>query len=143
MRAIKEIQLATTNVLFVCIGNSCRSQMAEAFANKFGEGRVRAWSAGVYPLGWIEANTRAVMEESGFNLDGQTSKGLTDVPLDRMDVVVKMGSEVFCDLPTFKGDVVLWKIPDPFGGDLDRHRLTRDMIELGVKDLLEGLKVDS
>ena len=115
--------------------------MAEAFANEMGEGRVRAWSAGVYPLGWVETNTRAVMAESGLNLDGQTSKGLADVPLDQMDVVVEMGSEVFCHLLAgFKGRVVLWEIPDPFGGTLDRYRVTRDMIEPKVRDLLEEMK---
>jgi arsenate reductase len=138
--AVEEADLATTNILFVCVGNSCRSPMAEGFANKLGEGRVQAWSAGLYPLGRIEANTRLVMEERGISLDGQASKSVDDVPLDQMDIVVTMGSEVLCDLPA--GDevrLVCWAIPDPFGGSLDRYRAVRDLIEAKVRKLLVGL----
>lgn len=114
--------------------------MAEGFANKLGEGQVRAWSAGLYPLGWIEVNTRLVMEERGINLDGQASKGVRDVPLDQMDMVVTMGSEVLCDLPAgHEVRLVCWAIPDPFGGSLDRYRAVRDLIEAKVRKLLVEL----
>jgi arsenate reductase (thioredoxin) len=130
------------NVLFICIGNSCRSQMAEGFANKLAKGGgVRAWSAGLYPLGWIEASTRVAMEEKGISLEGQTSKGVDDVPFDQMGVVITMGSEVFCDAPAgFTGLMVQWEIPDPFGANLHRYREVRDLIELKVKDLLAELE---
>ena len=60
-------------VLFVCIGNSCRSQMAEAWARHFGKGNVQAFSAGSHPLGEITGETYEVMLEKGIALDGQSS----------------------------------------------------------------------
>ncbi|HEY6292498.1 MAG TPA: arsenate reductase ArsC [Terriglobia bacterium] len=130
-----------TNVLFLCVGNSCRSQMAEAFANRLGEGKLRAWSAGSYPLGWIAPDTRVVMDEKGIALRAQWSKGVDDVPLDQMDVVVTMGCEVDCPLPAeFKGRVLEWNIADPFGSHLDRYRAARDSIEEQVRELLAGIE---
>jgi arsenate reductase (thioredoxin) len=134
--------VAMTNVLFVCIGNSCRSQMAEAFANHLGRGRVRAWSAGSAPLGWIAPDTYAVMQEKGLALVGQRSKSLRDVPVDEMDIVVGMGCEVACPVPVgFKGRVVEWSIPDPFASGLSRYRAARDLIEEQVRSLLADIEV--
>ena len=125
-------------LLFVCIGNACRSPMAEAFANQLGEGRVRARSAGLSPLGRIAPETYTVMAEKGLSLDGQWSKGLEDVPVAQMDVVVEMmGGNLSCPLPAgFKGRIVRWKIPDAFASDLERNRATRDAIEAHVRELL-------
>jgi arsenate reductase len=129
------------NVLFVCIGNSCRSQMAEAFANQHGEGRIRAWSAGSNPLGHITPLTSEVMLEKGLDLEGHWSKGLRDVPMDKMDVVVGMGCEVSCPVPIgFKGQVIEWNIPDPYGLGIDYFRDVRDLIERQVKALIGSLE---
>ena len=129
------------NVLFVCIGNSCRSQMAEAFANKHGEGNVRAWSAGSSPLGEITPKTYEVMREKGMDLAEHWSKGLRDVPTEKMDVVVGMGCEVTCPVPIgFKGQVIEWNIPDPYGLGLDYFREVRDLIEGHVKALVASLE---
>ena len=128
-------------ILFVCVGNSCRSQMAEAYANHRGGGKVRAWSAGSHPLGSIIPRTRAVLEEKGIPLQGQWSKGLCDVPLEEMDVVVTMGSEVDFPLPGgFAGHFVEWNIPDPYGYDLDSYRDIRDLIERKVASLIAELQ---
>jgi arsenate reductase len=127
-------------ILFVCIGNACRSQMAEAWANHFGKGRVQASSAGLYPLGSIAEDTETVMREKGISLDGQWSKRLRDVPVAEMDVVVGMGCEVDCPVPVgFKGRVVEWEIPDPFGEGIDTFRNVRDMVERQVLGLLAEL----
>ncbi len=132
------------SVLFVCVGNSCRSQMAEALANHLGEGRVRAWSAGSSPLGEIIPQTYEVMREKEISLEGQWSKGLKDVPMGRMDVVVGMGCEVNCPVPAgFKGRVIEWNIPDPYGRDDGYFRSVRDLIERQVKALLEELEGES
>ena len=129
------------NILFVCYGNACRSQMAEAFANRLGEGRVRAWSAGSRPFGSITEETSTVLAEKGISLDEHRSKGLKDVPLAAMDLVVTMGCEVACPLPRdFKGRLVEWDIPDPYGMDLDFFRNVRDQIEENVGRLLTSLK---
>jgi arsenate reductase (thioredoxin) len=133
---------ATTpkSILFVCIGNSCRSQMAEAFARDLGGDAVRAYSAGSHPLGWILPDTSAVMAEKGIALDGQRSKGIWEVPVDEMDVVVSMGCEVVCPVPVgFRGRVIEWSIPDPYAHELDFYREVRDQIEAEVKALLASI----
>jgi arsenate reductase len=128
------------NILFVCVGNSCRSQMAEALANHLGQGRVRAWSAGSHPLGEITPETYEVMSEQGISLEGQRSKGLRDVPLDEMDIVVGMGCDVVCPVPAgFQGRVIEWNIPDPYSRDLAFFRSVRDLIERQVTALLTDL----
>jgi arsenate reductase len=127
-------------VLFVCYGNSCRSQMAEALANQLGEGKVRAFSAGIHPLGVISQDTRAVLREKGITLDEHWSKGLPDVPISEMDVVVEMGYEVTCPLPAdFKGRLIQWHIPDPYFLDRGCFRDVCDSIESEVRRLLADL----
>lgn len=128
------------NVLFVCIGNSCRSQMAEALAQQLGDGRLRAWSAGSAPLGEITPLTYEVLREKGLDLEGHWSKGLRDVPVEKMDVVVGMGCEVHCPVPAgFKGMRIEWNIPDPYGRDVTYFRSVRDLIERQVRTLLHEL----
>jgi protein-tyrosine-phosphatase/GNAT superfamily N-acetyltransferase len=134
--------LPAKKILFVCIGNACRSPMAEAFANHLGQGRVRASSAGLFPVGWIAPETYAVMQEKGLSLDGQSSKGLEDVPVDEMDVVVEMTGLGFSrPMPAaFRGRVVQWNIPDAFASGLECNRATRDLIEARVKGLLSEIE---
>jgi len=127
-------------VLFVCYGNSCRSQMAEALANQLGKGKVQAFSAGTHPLGKISPHTRAVLHEKGIATDDHWSKGLGDVQVPEMDVVVEMGAGVKCHLPVdFKGRLVRWHIPDPFLLGRDHFRDVRDLIEGEVRRLLADL----
>jgi arsenate reductase len=127
-------------ILFVCIGNSCRSQMAEAWANQFGNGKVQASSAGSHPLGEITADTYTVMREKGISLDGQWSKSLREVPVAEMDVVVGMGCDVACPVPAgFKGRLVEWNIPDPYARGIDAFRNARDLIERQVQALLADM----
>jgi len=131
-------------ILFVCYGNSCRSQMAEALANRLGDGKVQAFSAGTRPLGVISQDTRAVLRELGITLDEHWSKGLRDVPISEMDVVVEMGFAVKCPLPPdFKGRLIEWHIPDPFLLGRDHFRDVRDLIESEVRRLLADLQVDT
>ena len=131
-------------VLFVCYGNSCRSQMAEALANQLGAGKVQAFSAGTHPLGVISLDTRAVLNEKGIRLVGHWSKGLRDVPFSEMDVVVEMGFGVKFRLPAdFKGQLIRWHIPDPYLLDRGYFRDVRDLIESEVRRLLADLASDS
>jgi len=135
-----EPRQAPLRILFVCIGNSCRSQMAEAWANHLGNGRVQAASAGSHPLGQITRDTYVVMSEKGLSLEGQCSKGLRDVSVAEMDAVVSMGCEVACPVPAgFKGRVMEWDIPDPYAGGLEAFRAARDLIEQQVRVLLADL----
>jgi len=127
-------------VLFVCVGNACRSQMAEALANRHGSGLVKSWSAGSAPLGRIVPETFDILAEKGISLDGHWSKSLKDVPVNDMDVVVGMGCEVVCPVPVgFKGRVIEWNIPDPYGRGMDSFRGVRDLIERQVLSLLDDL----
>jgi arsenate reductase (thioredoxin) len=127
-------------ILFVCVGNSCRSQMAEAYAKSLGGGRVKAWSAGSAPYGEIVPETAAVLAEKGIALDGHWSKSLKDVPVGEMNVVVGMGCEVACPVPAgFQGRVIEWNIPDPFNRDLNYFRSIRDLIARQVTALLEEM----
>jgi arsenate reductase (thioredoxin) len=135
---------APAKLLFVCVGNSCRSQMAEAFATHHGEGRVQAWSAGSAPLGRILPLTYDVMKEKGLALEGHWSKGLAEVAMIDMDVIVGMGCEVACPVPAgFKGRRIEWNIPDPYGRDADFYRSVRDLIERQVRALLGELLEES
>ena len=80
------------------------------------------------------------MSEKGISLDGQCSKGLRDVAVAEMDVVVGMGCEVECPVPAgFKGRVVDWNIPDPYARGIESFRNVRDMIERQVLGLLADL----
>jgi len=111
--------------------------MAEALANHLGRDRVQAWSAGTHPLGWIPSETRDVLDEKGISLDSHRSKGLKDVPINDMDVVVKMEAGLFGTLAeNFKGRLIEWDIPDPFAGDVETFRTVRDLIEQHVHALL-------
>ena len=131
-------------ILFLCYGNSCRSQMAEALANQFGGGKVRSFSAGTHPLGVISSDTRAALGEKGITLEGHWSKGLEDVPVSDMDVVVEMGFGVKCKLPAdFKGQLIKWQIPDPFSLGLEHFRDVRDLIESEVRSLLANLEIQN
>jgi arsenate reductase len=127
-------------ILFVCVGNACRSPMAEGWADYYGKGKVEAYSAGSHAYGMIINDTYAVMKEKGLSLEGQRSKGLRDVPVAEMDVVVRMGAEVEIHLPEgFKGRLVDWNIPDPYGRGLEVFRTVRDLIERQVLSLLAEL----
>ena len=116
--------------------------MAEALANQLAHGRFRAFSAGTHPLGMISLDTRAVLGEKGITLEGYWSKGLEDVPVSDMDVVVEMGYGVKCRLPAdFKGRLVKWQIPDPYSLGREYFRDVRDLIESEVRRLLAELEV--
>jgi arsenate reductase len=129
-------------ILFVCVGNACRSQMAEAWANHFGGARVLVASAGSHPYGSIVADTHEVMDEKRISLEGQFSKGLRAVNLADMDVVVRMGREVEVPLPAdFKGRVVHWNVPDPYAQGMESFRNVRDMIERQILALLADVLV--
>ena len=131
-------------VLFVCYGNSCRSQMAEALTNHLDGGKVQAFSAGTHPLGVISRGTREVLREKGIALAGYWSKGLQDVPISEMDVVVEMGYGVTFPVPAdFEGRLIQWNIPDPYGLDWDCFRAVRDLIENEVRTLLADLEGDA
>ena len=122
-------------VLFVCVENSCRSQIAEGFARTLGKDVVDAWSAGSKPSGRISPTGIDLMKEKGIDLGFQLSKGLNDLPQVRWDYVITMGCGDACPFvpSTRKED---WGIPDPKNLPLDEFRKIRDQIENKVKELI-------
>lgn len=124
--------------LFVCIENSCRSQMAEGFARKLGGQVLEVWSAGSKPSGKINETAIAVMKEKGIDLARQSSKGLTDLPQATWDYVITMGCGDACPhLPAKKR--LDWVFPDPKNLPLEEFREVRDAIEDKVRDLIDEI----
>lgn len=127
-------------VLFVCVHNAGRSQMAAAFLQHLGAGRVVAESAGSRPADALNPNVVDVMRERGIDLtaSGARPKSLQDVDVSEADVVVTMGCGDRC--PVFPGKRYLdWDLPDPAGRPLEEVREIRDEIERRVRALLKDL----
>jgi protein-tyrosine-phosphatase/ubiquinone/menaquinone biosynthesis C-methylase UbiE len=128
-------------LLFVCVENSNRSQMAEAFARLHGGDRVEAFSAGSRPSGRVNPRALEFMREVGCDLALQRSKSLAELPAEEFDVVVGMGcGDQGCPLvPARRREE--WGIPDPKDLPADQYRAVRDLIEQKVKALLAGLEI--
>jgi arsenate reductase len=129
---------ALKRVLFVCIENSNRSQMAEAFARMHGADKVEAHSAGSRPFGRVNSRAVQFMKERGYDLSIHQSKGLNDIPCGEYEAAVTMGCGDECPLVRAKQHVD-WQIPDPKEMPDAEFRAIRDLIEAKVKALLESL----
>lgn len=126
------------SVLFVCVENSNRSQMAEAFARMHGAGLVEAASAGSRPSGRINPKAVEAMRELGYDLSTHASKGLDRFDGRAVDVAVTMGCGDAC--PNVRATQrVDWEIPDPRDMTPEQFRGVRDLIEQKVKSLLATL----
>jgi protein-tyrosine-phosphatase len=125
-------------VIFVCVENSNRSQMAEAFARIHGGDRVEAFSAGSRPSGRINPKAIEVMREVGYDLTRHASKGLEEFNGKPFDAAVTMGCGDECPLVLAKQRVD-WQIPDPKHLPADEFRTVRDLIEKKVVKLLGTL----
>lgn len=127
---------ARLRVMFACVGNSARSQMAEGFARALGGDRVEAMSGGSSPKGYVLPEAAQVMRERGVDISAARSKAIDEDFVRRADLVVTMGcGEDAC--PAFIGKkMVDWELPDPDGKDLDAFREVRDEVERRVRDLL-------
>ncbi len=128
----------TIRVLFVCVENSNRSQMAEAFARIHGQGRVEAYSAGSRPSGRVNPKAIDAMRELDYDLLQHTSKSLDEIPDIEFDAAITMGCGDECPLvrARLRED---WQLPDPKNMPPDEFRLVRDQIERNVADLLARL----
>ena len=127
-------------ILFVCIENSNRSQMSQAFAAIHGGENVKAFSAGSKPSGIINPKAIAAMKEKGYDLTQHHSKSLDEVKqFAPFDVVVTMGCGDACPWMPAKR-FVDWAIPDPKNMEPKQFNEVRDMIGLKVKQLIDELK---
>lgn len=126
-------------VAFVCVHNSCRSQMAEALGKLYGENVFESYSAGTETKPQINQDAvRIIKELYDINMnETQKSKLLSDIP--NVDIVIKMGCNVVC--PYLPGDHVEdWGLEDPTGKDDEEFIKIAKSIELKVKDLAERIK---
>ena len=128
------------NILFVCIENSNRSQMAQAFAKIYGGENIAAFSAGSRPSGVVNPKAIAVMKELGYDLSVHESKSLDDLPDVLFDYAITMGCGDACPLvrARHRDD---WNIPDPRNMDDVEFREVRDMIRDKVKDVVLKLNI--
>lgn len=132
-------------VLFVCIGNSCRSPMAEALARQLGAGVVEASSAGLYPAPIIQPETLQVLAERLIDPSVAEDLGpprslLLVNPAD-VDLIVNMsGIPLDPLLNGFTGRQIVWQVRDPIGLSIEAYRRARDEIEKKLTELLEQLR---
>jgi arsenate reductase len=126
-------------LLFVCVENSNRSQMSEAFAIIHGAGNIEAYSAGSKPAGIINAKAIAAMKELGYDLRTHHSKSLEEVKeYAAFDVVVTMGCGDACPWMPAK-QFIDWEIPDPKYMEPEQFNEVRDLIENKVRSLITDL----
>jgi len=130
------------NILFVCVENACRSQMAEAFANKYSKEKVNAFSAGSKPADKINPVTIEVLEEKGLKIKTVRPKGFEYFKDKKIDLVVSMGCGDVC--PFVPADKHLhWDIENPRGKEKEVFRRVRDEIEEKVKNLIQEIIKDN
>ncbi|MEJ2760038.1 MAG: arsenate reductase ArsC [Gammaproteobacteria bacterium] len=127
------------NILFVCIENACRSQMAEAFANMHGHEVLKACSAGSQPSGAVSDKAVRAMREIGYDLSTHTSKSVDEIPDMEYDIVITMGCGDACPSVRAKQRRE-WSIPDPRDMDMEEFNAVRDEIERQVLFLVAELK---
>lgn len=125
-------------VAFVCVHNSCRSQMAEAWAKHLGKDVLEVYSAGTEKYPEVKPGAVQVMEEAGIDMSGHYPKLLTDIPSE-IDILITMGCNVNCPHVPAKHRED-WGLEDPSGGPIEGYRKTRDLIGEKVEDLIKRVK---
>lgn len=124
-------------VLFVCIGNSCRSQMAEAFARAYGSDVMDVSSAGLAPASKIMPETKRVLGEKNLSVDGQFPKSLEMVSSEAFDIVINMSGH---KLAAGASQMIEWSVKDPVGQSEEVYRSVAAQIESLVMRLVLELR---
>ena len=127
------------NVLFVCVENSCRSQMAEAFGKMHGEGIINVYSSGSNPSGIVNPKAIASMKEVGYDLSKHNSFGLDEIPQIKWDYAITMGCGDECPM-ILADNIEDWGLPDPKHMEPEEFAKVRDIIENEVIDLIKKCK---
>ncbi|HTS60795.1 MAG TPA: arsenate reductase ArsC [Candidatus Acidoferrales bacterium] len=125
-------------VLFVCIGNACRSQMAEAFAAAYGSDVIVAASAGLAPAGRVHSLTVRAMAEKNIDIADHYPKALRHLARAEFDLVINMSGSFLPEQPA--GRVVDWEVADPVFMEYEDHCAIRDQIERRVMELILELR---
>jgi arsenate reductase len=135
---------AKKRVLFVCIGNSCRSQMAEGFARAYGADVMAVRSAGLSPAVIVAPLTRTVLAERNIRIDGQFPKSLEMVLTEPFDIIVNMsGTKLSAVHSRAAARTVEWPVPDPIGQKEEVYRSVAEEIEGRVMRLILELRSTS
>jgi len=132
-------------IMFLCTGNSCRSQMAEGIANFFGKGIIKAYSAGLNPAGYVHPYAVKVMSEIGIDISHYTSKSIDEELLKEMDMVITLCGDAYETCPMTPPNIkkLHWGLPDPAkatGSEeeiLNVFRSVRDEIKKRIENLIE------
>jgi len=125
-------------VAFVCVHNSCRSQMAEGWAKKLGSDVLEVYSAGTEEYPEVKPGAVQVMEEAGIDMSEHRPKLLTDIK-EEIDILVTMGCNVVCPYVPCKHSED-WGLEDPSGGPIEGFRETRDIVKKKVEELIQRVK---
>ncbi|MFX1566416.1 MAG: low molecular weight phosphatase family protein [Promethearchaeota archaeon] len=130
------------HVLFVCVENAGRSQMAGAFAKKYGEGRIISTTGGTQPADHVHPEVVKAMQEKGIDISGNIPRRISVAELNEADQVVVMGcgAESFCPAPLLDR-VIDWNLEDPAGQPVEKVREIRDEIEHRVIHLIDTLTI--
>lgn len=131
--------MAPLTILFICVGNTCRSPMAEAIARGLGDNGVMTSSAGLMPFGRIVSSTVETLETMGYDPRGLASKSLDDVDLDSFDIIVSLlGDSGLSYLPSNLGaQIESWSIRDPYGEDDEVYLAVARELERRIRELLD------
>jgi len=135
--------------MFLCTGNTCRSQMAEGFAKELGKGLIAAHSAGLMPAGVVHPRAIAVMKEAGIDISGQKSKAIDPELLGKMDIIVTLcgNAEASCPMTPPEIRRMHWPIDDPVGATgteeeiMQEFRKARDEVKEKIVELINSLDV--
>lgn len=129
-----------SKVAFICIHNSCRSQMAEGLARHLGSDVLESYSAGTEEYPEVKPLAVEVMEEIGISMDSHYPKLITEIP-EEVDIIITMGCGVVCPVLPSKHQED-WGLTDPSGGTIEDFRETRSLIEEKVKNLINRIKAN-
>jgi arsenate reductase len=136
-----------TRAMFLCTGNTCRSQMAEGFARELGKGVIEAYSAGLAPAGVLHPKAIAVMKEDAIDISIQKSKAIDPDLLGKMDIVVTLCGNAEASCPTTPPSIrrIHWPIDDPVAAVgtedevMKKFRKARDEIKEKILELINAL----
>ena len=127
-------------VLFVCIGNACRSPMGEAIARKEANDVIEASSAGFYPMGMIPEMTQTTLQRNGYSANGLRSKGLREIRFEEIDLVVNLSGYTRAQSLEKFMQVENWEVSDPYGADEATYQRILEEIRGRVRDMAQRLR---
>ena len=130
--------LSRPNILFLCVHNAGRSQMAAGFAREIGGNKIKVWSGGSEPASQINKIAIQAMNEIGIDISGQIPAKWADSDIAQADVVITMGCGDTCPFVAGKR-YEDWQLNDPAGQDIDAVRIIRDDIRIRVAALIDSL----